>query len=68
MRCLETNASDSMYPLLGIYIASYLIEIMALSEMGPQLKLPINIMKGSMPLQCNIFSTNSCHLKYQNTC
>ena len=24
-------------------------------EMGPQLKLPINVMKGSMPLQCNTY-------------
>ena len=42
---------------------------MSLGEMGPQLKLPINVTKGSMPLQCNTyFSTKSCHLKYQNTC
>ena len=49
---------------------SYLqLETMSLLEMGPQLKLPINVTKGSMPLQYNTyFSTNSCHLKYQNTC
>ena len=41
---------------------------MSLCEMGPQLKLPINLTKRSMPLQCNTFSTNACHLKYQNTC
>ena len=29
------------------------IEMMSLREMGPQLKLPINVTKGSMPLQCN---------------
>ena len=26
-----------------------------LLEVGPQLKLPINLMKGSMPLQCNTY-------------
>ena len=31
------------------------LETMSLCEMGPQLKLPTNIMKGSMPLQCNIY-------------
>ena len=29
------------------------LDRMSLCEMGPQLKLPINIMKGSMPLLCN---------------
>ena len=31
------------------------IETMSLREMGPQLKLPINVTKGTMPLQCNKF-------------
>ena len=45
------------------------LETMLLHEMGPQLKLPINLTKGSMPLQCNTyFPPNSCQLKYQNTC
>ena len=44
------------------------LEMMSLSEMGPQLEFPINVVKGSMPLQCNIFSENSCHSSYQNTC
>ena len=47
--------------------ACFVIETMSLREKGPQLKLPINVPKGSMPLQCDIFSTNSCLLKYQNT-
>ena len=28
---------------------------MLLREMGPELKLPINLMKGSMPLQYNTY-------------
>ena len=28
---------------------------MSLREMGPQLKLPINVTKGSMPLQCSTY-------------
>ena len=41
-------------PILGTYAN---IEIMSLPvrEMGPQLKLPINEMKGSMTLQCNTY-------------
>ena len=31
------------------------VEKMLLREMGPQLKLHINIMQGSMPLQCNTY-------------
>ena len=31
------------------------LETMSLREMGPQLKLPINVTKGSMPLQCNTY-------------
>ena len=37
------------------YIAHSIIEMMLLREMRPQLKLPINVMKGSMPLQCNTY-------------
>ena len=33
------------------------IETMLLHEMGPQLKLPINVKKGSMLLQCNTYVT-----------
>ena len=29
--------------------------MMLLPEMGPELKLPINLKKGSMPLQCNTY-------------
>ena len=32
------------------------LETMSLCEMGPQLKLPINVTKGSMTLQCNMYS------------
>ena len=28
------------------------VKTMSLREMGPQLKLPINVLKGSMLLQC----------------
>ena len=31
------------------------VETMSLREMGPQLKLPINVTNGSMPLQCNTY-------------
>ena len=31
------------------------LETMSLREMGPQLKLPINVTNGSMPLQCNTY-------------
>ena len=31
------------------------IEAVSLREMGSQLKLPIKVTKGSMPLQCNIY-------------
>ena len=31
------------------------LETMSLREMGPQLKLPINITNGSMPLQCKTY-------------
>ena len=31
------------------------LETMSLREMGPQLKLPINVTKGSVPLQCNTY-------------
>ena len=31
------------------------LETMSLREMGPQLKLPINVTKGSMPLQCSTY-------------
>ena len=31
------------------------VETMSLREMGPQLKLSINVMKGSLPLQCNTY-------------
>ena len=43
-------------PMLnGIPWAVLHIETMSLREMGPQLKLPINVKKGSMPLQCNTY-------------
>ena len=38
------------YDHLSAYDA--VLETMSLREMGPQLKLPINVTKGSMPLQC----------------
>ena len=31
------------------------LEMMSLREMGPQLKLPTNVMKGSTKLQCNTY-------------
>ena len=31
------------------------VETMSLCEMGPQLKLPINVTKGTMQLQCNSY-------------
>ena len=31
------------------------LETMSLREMGPQLKLPINVTNGSMALQCNTY-------------
>ena len=36
-------------------LATTSLETMSLREMGPQLKLPINVMKGSMPLQCSTY-------------
>ena len=41
--------------LLAEDITTTTIETMSLREMGPQLKLPINVMKGSVPLQCNTY-------------
>ena len=38
-----------------ILIAQQSLETMSLREIGPQLKLPINVTKGSMPLPCNIY-------------
>ena len=32
-----------------------MLETMSLCEMGPHLKLPINVTKGSMPLHCNTY-------------
>ena len=37
------------------YIPVVHVETMSLREMGPQLKLPINVTKGSMPLQCSTY-------------
>ena len=53
MRCKTHTFSDS-----GIMIAPELgtkVETMSLCEIGAQLKLPINVTKGSVPLQCNTY-------------
>ena len=41
------HLSETMGPRAYVFI-----ETMLLLEIGPQLKLPINLTKGSMPLQC----------------
>ena len=33
----------------------FYVEMMSLCEAGPQLKLPINVTKGSKALQCNTY-------------
>ena len=55
MRPVETLVSnattvDTMDTRTSVYT-----ETMLLHEMGPQLKLPIKVTKGSMPLQCNTY-------------
>ena len=48
--------SGYMNVLSGVPQGSVLgLETMSLREMCPQLKLPINIMKGSMSLQCSTY-------------
>ena len=37
---------------LILAFAGRALETMSLREMGPKLKLPINVTNGSMPLQC----------------
>ena len=48
-----TSGRDKPF-IIGLAGGGWL-ETMLLCEMGPQLKLPINVMKGSMPLQCNTY-------------
>ena len=39
----------------GLHATTCQLEMMLLHETGPQLKLPPNATKGSMPLQCNTY-------------
>ena len=62
---LHCNGIDPSVTLMGNFnwgpisrkdiVSINFLETMLLGEMGPQLKLPIDVTKGSLPLLCNTY-------------
>ena len=58
-RCADFSYRSGVQEIGAITTDLGSLETMLLHEMSPQLKLPIKVMKGPMPLQCNTYFPKS---------